>query len=63
MLNSLLAYLLYVALALVAIGLALLPLALLSGLWAGLGARKHRAQARDIDRLLLGDQRSAGPCR
>lgn len=63
MLNSLLAYLLYVALALVAIGLALLPLALLSGLWAGLGACKHHVQARDIDSLLQDDQRSAGPCR
>ena len=63
MLTSLFAYLLYAALALVAIGLALLPLALLSGLWAGLGARKHREQARDIDRLLQDDQRSAGSCR
>ena len=58
MLTSLLAYLLFAALALVVIGLALL-----SGLWAGLTASKHREQARDIDRLLQDDQRSAGPCR
>lgn len=56
-------YLLYAVLALVAIGLALLPLALLSGLWAGLTARKHREKARDIDRLLQDDLRSAGPYR
>ena len=55
MLTSPLAYLLFAALTLVAIGLALLPLALLSGLWAGLTARKHREQARDIDRLLKDD--------
>ena len=63
MFTSLFAYLLFAALALAAIGLALLPLALLSGLWAGLRARKHREQARDIDRLLQDDQRNAGPYR
>lgn len=63
MLTSLLVYILFAALALVVIGLALLPLALLSGLWAGWGARRHREQARDIDRLLQDDQRSAGPYR
>ncbi len=34
------------------IGLALLPLSLLSGLWAHHGARSHGAQARRIRRLL-----------
>ena len=59
MLTSLITYLLVAVLALVAIGLVLLPLALLSGLWAGLGARSHREQARDIERILAEDERSA----
>lgn len=54
-----LTYLLLAVLALVAIGLVLLPLALISGLWAGLGARGHREQAQDIERLLAEDERSA----
>lgn len=59
MLASLLTYLLVAVLALVAIGLALLPLSLISGLWAELGARSHREQAREIERILEGDERSA----
>lgn len=54
-----LTYLLLAVLALVAIGLVLLPLALISGLWAGLGARSHREQARDIERILAEDDRRA----
>lgn len=54
-----LTYLLLTVLALVAIGLVLLPLALMSGLWAGLGARGHREQASDIERILAEDDRSA----
>lgn len=54
-----LTYLLVAVLALMAIGLVLLPLALLSGLWAGLGARSHREQAQDIERILAEDERSA----
>ncbi len=54
-----LTYLLLAVLALVAIGLVLLPLALISGLWAGLGARSHGEQAQDIERLLAEDERSA----
>ncbi len=54
-----LTYLLLAMLALVAIGLVLLPLALMSGLWAGLGARSHRKQAQDIERILAEDERSA----
>lgn len=56
-----LTYLLVAVLALVVIGLVLLPLALMSGLWAGLGARGHREQARDIERILAEDERSAQP--
>lgn len=59
MLASLLTYLLVAVLAIVAIGLVLLPLALMSGLWAGLGARSHREQAREIERILEEDERSA----
>lgn len=59
MLASLLTYLLVAVLALVAIGLVLLLPALMSGLWAGLGARSHREQAQDIERLLAEDERSA----
>lgn len=58
-----LTYLLTTALAalaaIVVIGLALLPLALMSGLWAALGARSHREQAQDIERILAQDERSA----
>ncbi len=59
MLTSLLSYLLFAVVAVVAIGLALLPLALLSGLWAGLSARSHREQAQDIERILAEDDRHA----
>lgn len=59
MLASLLTYLLIAVLALVAVGLVLLPLALISGLWAGLSARSHREQARDIERILAEDDRRA----
>ena len=59
MLASLLTYLLVAVLALVAIGLVLLLPALMSGLWSGLGARGHREQAHDIERLLAEDERSA----
>lgn len=56
-----LTYLLFAVLALVAIGLVLLPLSLMSGLRAGLGARSHREQAQDIERILAEDERSAQP--
>jgi hypothetical protein len=54
-----LAYLLFVVIALVAIGLVLLPLALISGLWAILSARDLGRQIRAIERLLANDQRHA----
>lgn len=54
-----LTHLLVAVLALVVIGLVLLPLALMSGLWAGLGARSHREQAQGIERLLAEDVRRA----
>ena len=54
-----LTYLLFAVLTLVAIGLVLLLPALMSGLWARLGARSHREQARDIERILAEDDRRA----
>lgn len=57
MIATLLAYVLIALLALAVVGLALLPLALFSGAWAWLDAREHRAEARDIERLLAQDLR------
>lgn len=55
MLTTAAIYLLLTLALVVVIGMALLPVSLLSGLWAHRSAKAHQDNADEIDRLLAGD--------
>lgn len=52
MLTTFLTYVLAAMAALAVVAMALLPLTLVSGVWAWRGAKEHRAEAERLERLL-----------